>query len=218
VICRDEEIILEIALEIAKHQSSLPERNVEYQTKNGELIPVRISSLVIENKSRDAIGVVIIGEDRRLALQLKNERMVRERAENTHSMAQADLGVRIQKRTDMTPESKNPFNERRRFSRVKVPVYCRPAGFLKPRQRIGNISLGGLRVYTDEFFKIGDRREIEIFLPDNQSIVEIVRVVWIKELPTGSNVLYDVALEFLRLSSESAHRHLVVLDTIYNNQ
>jgi c-di-GMP-binding flagellar brake protein YcgR len=113
----------------------------------------------------------------------------------------------------MTAESNNRFIERRRFPRVKAPVYCRPAGFLKPRHRIGNISLGGLRIYSDKFFKTDERMEIEIFLPDNQSIVEIVRVVWIKELPSGSEALYDVGLEFIRLSPEDAHKLQVVMDT-----
>jgi hypothetical protein len=113
----------------------------------------------------------------------------------------------------MTTESKHPFSERRRFPRVKAPVFCRPAGFLKPRHRIGNVSLSGLRIYSDKLFKAEERMEIEIFFPDNQSIVEIVRVVWIKELPPGSEALYDVGLEFLRLSSEDAHKLQMVLDT-----
>jgi c-di-GMP-binding flagellar brake protein YcgR len=112
----------------------------------------------------------------------------------------------------MTSEANNSMKERRHFPRVQAPIFCRPAGFLKARHRIGNVSLGGLRIYSDQLYKSEDRLEIEIFLPDNQSVVEIVRVVWIKELPPNSEALYDVGLEFIRLSPQDAQKLQLVLD------
>jgi hypothetical protein len=118
----------------------------------------------------------------------------------------------------MTTESNDSSKERRRFPRVKAPIFCRPAGFLKARYKIGNVSLGGFRIFSDTLYKAEERLEIEIFLPDNQSIVEIVRVVWIKELPPSSEALYDVGIEFIRLSSQDAHKLQMVLETPDPNQ
>ncbi len=112
----------------------------------------------------------------------------------------------------MTTESKDSFKDKRRFPRAKAPIFCRPAGFLKPRLKIGNVSLGGLRIYSDTLYKEKKRLEIEIFLPNNESLVEIVQVVWIKELPPDSEALYDVGLEFIRLSPEDAQKIQMVLE------
>lgn len=113
----------------------------------------------------------------------------------------------------MTTEPNDSFIEKRLFPRVKAPVFCRPAGFLKPRYRTGNISLGGVRIFTEAPIKEGRRLEIELFLPDNQTIVAIVRVVWLVELPPGSEARYDVGLEFIRLYPEDAQKIQIVLDT-----
>jgi c-di-GMP-binding flagellar brake protein YcgR len=112
----------------------------------------------------------------------------------------------------MTTEPDKADIERRRFPRVKAPIFCRPAGFLKARKRIGNISLGGLRIFSDQYYKPEQRLEIEIFLPQNQSLIEITRVVWIKELPPGSEALYDLGLEFIRLSPEESLKLQEVLE------
>jgi hypothetical protein len=118
----------------------------------------------------------------------------------------------------MTTESNDLSKERRRFPRVKAPIFCRPAGFLKARHRIGNVSRGGFRIFSDTLYKAEERLEIEIFLPNNQSIVEIVRIVWIKELPPSSEALYDVGIEFIRLSPEDARKLQMVLETPDPNQ
>ena len=100
MICRDEEVVQEIILRITDSRFSLPDREVEYQTKNGELIPVKISISIMKDKSGEATGVVIIGEDRRITLRLRDEITVRRRAEDALLKIHADLEVRIQKRTD----------------------------------------------------------------------------------------------------------------------
>jgi hypothetical protein len=113
----------------------------------------------------------------------------------------------------MTATSEKSIEERRRFPRIKAPIFCRPAGFLTPRKKLGNISLGGLRIFSDQFHKPEKRMEIEIFLPDNLTMVELVRVVWIKELPPGSEAFYDIGVEFIRLAPENAIRLQAVLET-----
>lgn len=96
-------------------------------------------------------------------------------------------------------ESDKSDKERRRFPRLAAPVYYRVAKSDDLRQRVSNISVGGVRIYSDERYEIGQRLELELFFPNNVSGKGIARVVWIKELPPGSGAVYDVGLEFLDL-------------------
>jgi len=100
MICRDEEVVKEIILRITNNRFSQPDREVDYQTKNGELIPVKVSISIMKDKLGEAMGVVIIAEDRRTTLRLRDEITVRRRAEDALLRAHDDLEVRIQQRTD----------------------------------------------------------------------------------------------------------------------
>jgi PilZ domain len=92
-----------------------------------------------------------------------------------------------------------PKPDRRRFPRVKAPVLCRPIGrpLFGGDQRAIDISAGGVRLYSDEKLKPGDRLELELFLPDGSSVTCATEVVWEDELPQGSPARYDVGVKFL---------------------
>ncbi len=92
--------------------------------------------------------------------------------------------------------------DRRRFPRVKAPVYYRPAGAFETSSQAANISLAGLRIYSNKPFKKGQAMEIELLLPSGDSLKAIVKVVWINALPPGSEALYDVGLEFLNIADD----------------
>lgn len=94
---------------------------------------------------------------------------------------------------------KKPAAERRKFPRIFAPIYFRSPRILTAKKHVSNISLGGIRIFSDEHFKVGKRFEIEIFLPSGYSITALTHVVWIKELPSGSEANYDLGLEFLSL-------------------
>ena len=89
-------------------------------------------------------------------------------------------------------------DDRRRFPRLNVPVYYRPARLLSPRQPAQDVSRGGIRVYTDDPLELGTRLEIELFLPDGESLTIDVRVAWIRELQQQS-ARYEAGLEFLAI-------------------
>jgi hypothetical protein len=89
--------------------------------------------------------------------------------------------------------------ERRRFPRVMAPIFYRSPRIFSPKRKITNISLGGVRIYSDEPIEVGKRLEIEFFLPEDVSIIAIVRVVWIEKLPPDARAPYDVGLEFIDL-------------------
>lgn len=102
--------------------------------------------------------------------------------------------------------------ERRRYSRVNVPIYYRSARMFGPRKPAGDISLGGIRISTDDELKLGKRLEIELFLPDGGTLSCDVRVAWVRPHPEGF-AAYEAGLEFLALDEEQAARVARCLDT-----
>lgn len=104
--------------------------------------------------------------------------------------------------------------ERRRYERVTIPVSYRISGLSTAKRPVLNMSLGGVRIDCDENLDIGQMLELEFFLPNGISIEASAKVVWIKKLPPGSEALYDVGMEFQRLSEVAG----LELDTILNKE
>lgn len=111
----------------------------------------------------------------------------------------------------MAPDSSGP--ERRRYRRVQAPVLIRPVGPLARRvkPKAVDVSLGGLRAYSDEEQKPGARLELELLLPDAGSAVVLAEVVWVAPLPAGAPARYDVGLRFLDARPEDLGRIAQVL-------
>ena len=99
---------------------------------------------------------------------------------------------------------------KRQYPRINLPIYCRPAHLTSPRSPLVNIGLGGIRVYSDKSFKIGERLEIELFLPDSTSLTWNVKVVWLNSVD-GSTAKYDVGLQFLEVESNDLSRLATLL-------
>ena len=93
----------------------------------------------------------------------------------------------------------NPEHDRRRYPRVKAPVLCRPAVSAAPARPVVNIGLGGVRVYSDHQFEIGQRLEVGLYLPNYTILTFTVRIVWIHLLPEDAACRYDIGLEFLEV-------------------
>jgi len=96
-------------------------------------------------------------------------------------------------------------DDRRNFSRVQAHVTVRPVSILAnaiPR-RVNDVSLGGLRCYSDDRYPLGKRLELELFFPDGRGAVVLAEVVWIESLPEGGPARYDVGVRFLDCTVES---------------
>jgi hypothetical protein len=76
-----------------------------------------------------------------------------------------------------------------------------------------DISPGGVRIYSDEQLREEDQLELELFLPNGQTIVATARVVWIKRLPPDEDARFDVGLEFTSLPDNATQELKYVLDT-----
>lgn len=99
-------------------------------------------------------------------------------------------------------------HERRRYRRLHAPILIRPVSALASRARheVNDISLGGLRAYSDDKQKPGARFEMELFLPDQSSVTVLAEVVWVETLPEGAPARFDVGLRFVDANPEDLDR------------
>jgi len=107
-----------------------------------------------------------------------------------------------------SPSSKT---ERRRYPRVMAPVYFRIPRTQAKRQRVTNLSPGGVRIYSDERLDTGQVLDLEFFLPNGSVIKARATVIWIKELPPGAKAIYDVGMELIKLSGKARKELALVL-------
>lgn len=96
--------------------------------------------------------------------------------------------------------------ERRQFPRLRAPVLWRMAG-LRSRFRSVDVSLGGMRIYSDDRLDIGAHVELELLVDGEDGVEVTARVVWIEPLGKDGPAAYDVGLEFLEVT-DAAKRHL----------
>ena len=100
-------------------------------------------------------------------------------------------------------EEDNSYKDRRQFPRLSSQVYYRVGKSQSLRQRVSNISLGGVRIYSDTRWDVNEEVELELHFPNGFSGKGSARVVWIKALPPDSGASYDVGLEFLEFPEEA---------------
>ncbi len=104
--------------------------------------------------------------------------------------------------------------ERRKFKRLHAPVLCRPLGAAlvsKDEREVQDISMGGVRVFTDDQHKIGDHLELELFLPEGEAMTLDTQVMWVDTLPAGGHSKFELGLRFVEVSAADAARLEAVL-------
>ena len=92
-------------------------------------------------------------------------------------------------------------------------MLCRPVGiglFHHHRNTL-DVSLGGMRVYTDEDFAVGTRLDLEVMTPLGPPIRCWARVVWRVELDGNSPARFDAGLKFIDLAEDDVQRLAQVL-------
>jgi hypothetical protein len=102
--------------------------------------------------------------------------------------------------------------ERRKYKRLHAPVFCRPLGRSMSASHeadpldVKDISLGGVRVYTDDRHTIGDRLELELWLPDGDGITLDTTIVWVETLPQDAPARFEVGLRFVDVAKKDLER------------
>ncbi|MFP4365138.1 MAG: methyltransferase domain-containing protein [Spirochaetia bacterium] len=104
--------------------------------------------------------------------------------------------------------------ERRRFPRINVDLYCRPASVFEYQHEMHNVSFGGIRIYSDQPHRVGEHLDLELFLPDNSEVHCKVEVVWVSEAPEAKQAKYDVGLRFMKIRED----HLDILKQHINKE
>lgn len=101
---------------------------------------------------------------------------------------------------------------RRQFPRVRAPVLYRAVSTAGSKHEISDISLGGVRLFSNERIRKGKRLEIELFLPKGHSLTVTAKVVWVRPLPKGSASPFDMGLEFISLPRNAMKELKTVLE------
>lgn len=101
---------------------------------------------------------------------------------------------------------------RRQFPRVRAPVLYRAVSASGSKHEISDISLGGVRIFSNERIRKGKRLEIELFLPKGHTLTVTAKVVWVRPLPKGSASPFDMGLEFIHLPRNAMKELKTVLE------
>ena len=80
-----------------------------------------------------------------------------------------------------------------------TPVLYRILTHPAPERAIHDLSLGGVRIYSDEPLDTGQTLELEFVCPDGRTLQAAARVAWSRKLPPGAAGVYDVGMEFVDL-------------------
>ncbi len=98
--------------------------------------------------------------------------------------------------------------DRRQYRRARASILVRPAGPLArvaPRL-VADISLGGLRAYSDDFQRLGARLELELIFPDKTSATCLMEVVWLEKLAPRAPARYEMGLRFVEVEPEDLEK------------
>lgn len=101
---------------------------------------------------------------------------------------------------------------RRRYPRVKAPVFFKSSRLFARKRPVVDIGMGGMRVFSDESFTVGQSLDLELYLPTGETLACSVRVVWLGLLEEGQPAKYDVGLELLAVKGDRIHLLAQVLE------
>jgi len=99
------------------------------------------------------------------------------------------------------PESTTELG-RRQYRRVAASIQVRPVSLLThaiPR-RVNDVSLGGLRAYSDVPYQVGARFELELLFRDAEHALVLAEVVWMQALARDAPARFDVGLRYVDAS------------------
>jgi len=72
-------------------------------------------------------------------------------------------------------------------------------GFLARQRQPIDLSLGGVRIFSDDHLKVGELLKLEFFVEEASPVTYTAQVVWVERLAEGAPALFDVGLKFLHL-------------------
>jgi hypothetical protein len=79
------------------------------------------------------------------------------------------------------------------------------------RYNTRDVSLGGMRVFSDEAIAVGSRLELDVMLPDDSVVRCWAAVVWADELAPDANAKFEIGLRFTDMAEPDIQRLASVL-------
>ncbi len=104
-------------------------------------------------------------------------------------------------------------HERRRYPRLQANALVRSAGMLHAfaERRVNDMSLGGLRVFSDEEHRAGERLEFELLLEGDETVTFVGKVVWTERLVSNAPARFDNGIRYVEISDHALERIGAVL-------
>ncbi len=96
----------------------------------------------------------------------------------------------------MTDSDEKEYKERK-HPRLKANVHYRPTKLIGRKHPVPNISLGGMRIFSNTHFKKGEIINIELSFPHEQKTIVLAKVVWVDSYPKDSDFVYELGIEFI---------------------
>jgi hypothetical protein len=75
--------------------------------------------------------------------------------------------------------------------------------FLARHHEPVDVSLGGIRIFSDDELRVGELLKMEFFLPDVPPVTYTAEVVWIERLAEDAPARFDVGLKFIQLEPDA---------------
>ena len=98
--------------------------------------------------------------------------------------------------------------DRRRYPRVLADILWRPAGLglFHAQRNLSNLSLGGMRAFSDDPLQVGQRLECDV-LPLGDSPIRVWgEVVWCLPSGNGSDAAYEAGVMFTDMEAADIQR------------
>ncbi|MCJ7580725.1 MAG: PilZ domain-containing protein [Candidatus Aminicenantes bacterium] len=93
--------------------------------------------------------------------------------------------------------------DRRKSTRIEIPVQLRPTELFGKEGQVQNISMGGIRIFGIKNIDVGTILKIDFSLSGSEWITAEVLVVWARERPSESILKYDLGCRFIEIPSDS---------------
>ena len=103
--------------------------------------------------------------------------------------------------------------DRRRYPRLKRPVFYRLPSFFDRWTSVRDVSVGGCRIYCDEELELGARLVLEVLLPDGTTVESRASVVWSARSPEAAPAEWEVGLRFHSVAKRGAAKLIAYLES-----
>jgi c-di-GMP-binding flagellar brake protein YcgR len=114
------------------------------------------------------------------------------------------------------PSSRSTASDRRKYRRIRAPLHYRSVDSTPPSHRgeALDISLGGVRIFSQKELPIGAIVMLEIFRPNGSPAAYRAQVMWVEPLADGAPARFELGLRFIEIDPEALAFLMQVIDPL----